>query len=111
MAVGVLGLAHWADEGAWYVVMSEEVPRAPVQVTAGFQRDDSGRGLVGVQYGISEAWTAYADWETGPEAFATLGVGRTLSKAASLTLYYARSNTAREDDYVGLYLNVVGMWK
>ena len=111
VAVGVLDMVHLRDEGAWYAVASKNVPGSPLRLTAGFQRDDRSRGLLGGQYAVNDAVTLYADWTTGPETYATLGVGRSLTDGVSVLAYYARSNTSREDDFVGLNLCFSGHWR
>jgi len=69
---------------------------------AGLTKDGMLRGMCGLQWAASEQTTLQADWITGPEAYHSLGVVQDLGGGFSGFVYYARNNTERTEDFMGL---------
>lgn len=101
-AIGLLDLDgnHPLDNA--YFVLSRRV--GPVRVHGGLWRVDGTRGMLGAEYYWDPKTGALVDWTTGSHTYATLGLYRSLRAAWHATLYYARSNTDRREDFVGLNL-------
>jgi hypothetical protein len=52
-----------------------------------------------------------ADWTSGRDTYATLGVTHSLGRDTCALLYYARSNTDRAADFVGLNICLSCQWR
>jgi hypothetical protein len=110
LALGGLDLSNRAGGRQWYVVASRDVRRLEAQLTLGLLSGDVNRGMVGFARALDARTDLQADWMSGPESHATVGLSRELSEGWSGLVYYARNNTREGDDFVGLNLTYSGAW-
>jgi hypothetical protein len=108
VAIGATDITHQGETRQWYVAATRSLPDDRTQLTVGHLYNDRHRSMVGVSYSLADPWALYADWTSGPEAYATLGVSRTLAGGWCALLYGARNNTSRDDGFVGLNLSWTG---
>jgi hypothetical protein len=110
VAVGGLDLFDGADCRAWYAVASMSPKGGSLRLSAGAMKDDCWRGLAGAQWDVDDMYTVYADWISGPGAYAAVGVWRALSSELGVQVYHARCNTDEEEGFVGLNFTYCGEW-
>lgn len=109
VAVGATDLTRWdRDSSAWYVVGSRDC--GAIRATVGLQRDSNYRMLVGFAHSLTDKLCLQADWTTGTEGDATVGLGLELGGGWQALTYYARSNSSRSDDFFGLNFAWNGQW-
>ncbi|MBM3500145.1 MAG: YjbH domain-containing protein [Armatimonadetes bacterium] len=110
IAIGLMDVTDRGPLANWYVVASKAAGE-DFRLHAGLFDDDATRGMVGVEYYLSDRSELIADWTTGPWAYATVGYWHDLGDGVAALLYYGRCNTRDEKaDFVGLNAYWEGAW-
>ena len=105
-----VGIYTLGDPGPAQVYLALAKQAGDFRAHTGLTTDGTARGMFGLEWAAGERTAVLADWVTGPEAYHTLGVCQDLGGGFGGLLYYARSNTAATEDFVGLNVAWEGSW-
>jgi hypothetical protein len=109
VAAGVTDLTRWdGTSSVWYLVGTRDF--GPTRATLGLQRDGQYRTLVGFARSLTDSLCLQADWVTGRDGCAALGLVFELPGDWEVLAFAAHGNTNREGDFVGLNLAWNGRW-
>jgi len=111
VALGVFNAARDGLFSDWYVVAAKDISQ--LRLHAGYLdiKDEPKRGLLGVEYPLSDALYLLSDWQTGPDGYHTIGLYSDLTDVIGMTVYYAENNSYKSDNFMGLNLCWTAYWK
>ncbi len=108
VAIGVWDATRWGALSDWYVVASKDAGNC--RLHGGFRHNGPNRGFVGAEYFVTDRFEFMADWTTGHDEYLAGGAFYDLGHGLGTFAYYARSNSTRDGDFVGLNAVWEGPW-
>ena len=109
LALGARDLTRGGPANFWYLVATKDL--GSVRTTFGYQNDETGRLLIGATHQLSDTTSLLADWTSGPDAYAALGLAHQVGPNLTALLYFARGSSSPDDSFVGLNICRSCCWR